>query len=168
MKKTAIVAAFALLLVLAASTASLAKNNSLSLTGSFGSTLLGLEYERRIGHFGLGLEASTLMSFPYYQEFESIPLRVNGLLRYYLGDISWIKPYVSLAPGAIFSFFPVEPASIDYNLAFNMHATAGVEITPGFLRFAAEAGYEFVAVFLYPEPVAEGWFFVKAAVGLRF
>lgn len=168
MKKRAIIAALSILIILAASSASMAKNNSLSLTGSFGSTLLGLEYERRIGHLGLGLEASTLMSFPYYQEFEAIPLRVNGLLRYYLGDIPWIKPYISLAPGAIFSFLPAEPASIDVNVAFNMHATAGVEITPGLLRFAAEAGYEFVAVFLYPEPVAEGWFFMKAAVGLRF
>ena len=168
MKKTAMIAILAMLVVLAAPSVSSAKNNSLSLTGSFGSTLLGLEYERRIGHFGLGIEASTLMSFPYYMEIEALPLRVNGLLRYYLGDISWVKPYISLAPGAIFSFFPAEPAGYDYNLAFNMHTTAGVEITPGLLRFAVEAGYEFVAVFLYPEPVAEGWFFMKAAVGLRF
>lgn len=168
MKKTSFVALLTALLVLVASSASLAKDNSLSLTGSFGSTLLGLEYERRIGHFGLGIEASTLTSFPFYQEFESLPLRVNGLVRYYLGDIAWIKPYISLAPGALFSFFPTEPASIGYNLAFNMHATAGLEITPGLLRVAAEAGYEFVTVFLYPEPVSEGWFFVKAAVGIRF
>ncbi len=168
MKRTSIIAIVAILVVFAASAASSAKNNSLSLTGSFGSTLLGLEYERRIGHFGLGLEASTLLSFPYYEEIEALPLRVNGLVRYYLGDISWIKPYVSLAPGAFFSFFPVEPAGYDYNVAFNMHATAGVEITPGPFRFALEAGYEFIAVFLYPEPVSEGWFFMKGAVGLRF
>ncbi len=168
MKRATLAAIIAMIIVLAASSASSAKNNSLSLTGSFGSTLLGLEYERRIGHFGLGLEASTFLSFPYYQQIEALPLRVNGLMRYYLGDVSWIKPYISLAPGAFFSFFPAEPEGFDYNLAFNMHATAGVEITPGPLRVAVEAGYEFIAVFLYPEPVAEGWFFMKAAVGLRF
>lgn len=168
MRRSIVVAVLAMLLAISMATVSSAKNNSLSLTGSFGSTFLGLEYERRIGHLGVGLEASTLMSFPYYQEFEALPLRVNGLLRYYIGDISWIKPYISLAPGALFSFFPVEPAQVDYNLAFNMHATAGIEITPGKLRVAAEAGYEFVTVFLYPEPVSEGWFFVKAAVGIRF
>lgn len=163
-----ILAAAVILFLLSFAPAVMATGNTLSLTGSYGSTLVGLEYEKRLGNFGLGLELSTFNSKAFYSAVSPLPIRANVLLRYYFDLFPRLKPYISLAPGALLVIYPPEPASISANIAFNMHATAGIEITPGNLRLAAEAGYEFVTVFLYPSPASEGWFFAKGSIGFRF
>jgi len=168
MKKRFIIAIAAVLLLFTLYSAADAYDNTLNLTGSYGSTFLGLEYERRFGNFGVGLETSMMWSKPYYASEEGFPLRFNGILRYYFDVSRLLKPYISLAPGALIVIYPATPEQVSYNAAFNMHATAGLELTPGNLRFAVEGGYEFITVFLYPEPVSEGWFFLKGAVGIRF
>jgi hypothetical protein len=162
------ITAVLLLLLVCSQAASASGSNTLSLTGSYGSTLVGLEYEKRLGDFGLGLELSVLYSKPFTSAGEPFPLRVNALMRYYFDLLPNLKPYITLAPGALFVFYPVEPAALNADIAFNMHATAGVEFTPGSLRFALEAGYEFVTVFLYPAPASEGWFFLKGGAGITF
>jgi len=163
-----ILAATVILLVLSIAPMAMATGNTLSLTGSYGSTLVGLEYEKRFGNFGLGFELSTLNSKPYYSTEEPLPMRANAIIRFYWDLFPNLKPYISLAPGGLLVIYPPEPTALNANFVFNMHATAGVELTPGNLRLAVELGYEFVTVFLYPAPVSEGWFFAKAGIGFMF
>jgi hypothetical protein len=166
--KKRILAATVILFLLSFAPAALATGNTLSLTGALGSTFVGLEYERRLGNFGLGLELSAFKTLFYDGTEGPLPLRTNALLRYYFDLTPRLKPYISLAPGALFVMSPADPMATDVNVAFNMHASAGLEVSPGNFRFAAEAGYEFVAVFLYPSPASEGWFFAKGSIGYRF
>lgn len=191
MKKT-LVALAVLALVFAAAVPTLAKNNTISVTGSYGSTIVGLEYERRIGNFGVGLEVSMLanerfwgMPEPGQLEEGWFDMRMNGLFRYYLNLSPAVRPYISLAPG-VYLGIPImdgeepEPygAALPKNgppvfAAFDLITSAGIELNPGPLRIAAEAGYEFV-VYPYldgfaaqPLPLV-GSFFFKGAVGVRF
>lgn len=191
MKKT-LVALAVLALVFAAAMPTLAKNNTISVTGSYGSTIVGLEYERRIGNFGVGLEVSMLSNPRFWNAPEPgqlegwFDMRINGLFRYYLNLNPTVRPYISLAPG-VYLGIPImdgeqpEPYGMalpnDYAppvfAAFDLITSAGIELNPGPLRIAAEAGYEFI-VYPYldgfaaqPLPLV-GSFFFKGAVGVRF
>lgn len=61
--------------------------NALSLTGSYGSTLVGLEYERKLGDFGLGIGLGAL---------NSRPVGANGILRCYVNFFPRLKPHLGL------------------------------------------------------------------------
>lgn len=60
--KRALTLILATALILASSASSMAKDNVISLTGAYSSTILGLEYERRFGDFAVGLETSMIVN----------------------------------------------------------------------------------------------------------
>ncbi len=159
----------AMTMVLALSVVSMAKNNTISLTANWGTTIIGLEYERRLGNFGLGLEANMFLNpNSMLDQVYPFAMRTNAILRYYLNLSPQIKPYISIAPGAFMIFLP-EPGAVAASM-FDMPMTLGVEYTPGNFRIALEGGYELLAISV-PDPVAVssgGLFFAKAAVGYRF
>lgn len=162
--KRILIALLAVTVILTLSVSAMAKNNTLSLTGTYGSTIFGLEYETRFGNFGIGLDTGFFLgAHPAETPFA---MRINGLLRYYFNLSPMFKPYINLAPG-VWMVFPVTPEALPVVSYFDMHATAGLEFTPGNFRIAAEAGYEF---FVLPSTAAgvAGWFFFKGAVGYRF
>ncbi len=158
----------AMSMVLALSAVSMAKNNTISLTANWGTTIVGLEYERRLGNFGLGFEANMLIN-PSNMLNAAYPfaMRTNAILRYYLDLSPQVKPYVSLAPGAFMVFIPEVDVTTSFAM-FDMPMTLGVEYTPGNLRFAIEGGYELLAMAAPTGTASSGLFFVKAAAGYRF
>jgi len=158
-----IISLFVVFAVLAFSIPSGAKSNTISLTGTYGSTIFGLEYETRF-NFGIGLETGFFLgAHPTATPFA---MKINGLLRYYFNLSPTFKPYISLGPG-VWMVFPIAPEALPPISYFDMHATAGLEFTPGNFRIAAELGYEF---FVFPSVAAgfAGWFFLKGAAGYRF
>lgn len=151
------------------SSSTMAKNNTISFTGTFSSTVVGLEYERRLGSFGLGAEASFIQNpaFLMPTATSNFIMRANALVRYYLDFVPIVKPYITLAPGAYMAFVPSSEAPAMYTF-FDMHASLGAQFAIGSLRLAAEAGYEFFLVPAVAEVHPIGNFFAKGAVGWRF
>jgi len=171
MKRALIILSLAIVIVLCLSAASEAgSSNTISLFGSFSFTFFGVEYERRLGNFGLGADLGlfSIMDLVLPEVFFS--MRLNGLFRYYFNVHPQFKPYINVAPGVMMLFFKVpEPALAVTVPVFNMHTTAGFEYTPGSFRLALEAGYEFFVVPAVPaEYEVPGIFFMKLAAGYRF
>ena len=166
--KKAFMVILAAALILAFSASSMAKDNTISLTGAYSSTILGVEYERRIGDFGVGVETSMLMGRSMLVASMPFAIRLNALGRYYLNLSPQFKPYVNLGPGVLLLVPPApEPMAMSTIAMFDMQFSAGLEYTPGSFRIAAEAGYEMM---VYPSVAAGvgGTFFFKAAAGYRF
>lgn len=171
MRRALIILSLAIVTVLCLSAASAAgKSNTISLFGSFSFTFFGVEYERRLGNFGLGADLGlfSIMDLMLPEAFFS--MRLNGLFRYYFNVSPQFKPYINVAPGVMMMFLKVpEPALAVAVPVFNMHTSAGMEYTPGNFRLALEAGYEFYVVPALPAQYeVPGLFFIKLAAGYRF
>ncbi len=171
MKRALIILLLAIVTVLCLSAASAAESsNTISLFGSFSFTFFGVEYERRLGNFGLGADLGlfSIMDLMLPEAFFS--MRLNGLFRYYFNVSPQFKPYINVAPGVMMMFLKVpEPALAVAVPVFNMHTSAGMEYTPGNFRLALEAGYEFYVVPASPAQYeVPGLLFMKLAAGYRF
>ncbi len=158
--------AFTLAFVLATSTAAFAKDNSLTLYGSMQPTFLGLEYERRIGDWGVGAEFGLLPLNEYTQRYHLSPFG-----RYYFNVDFPVKPFLTLYPGMVFALYsgPVAMPEADWStdVDFCLLATAGAEYKLNWFRAALEVGGGFAVV---PSPTAAviGLFTVKGGVGVAF
>jgi len=174
MRKTAVAMMVLVILVLMSASA-MAKNNSLTLFGSHGPTYLGLEYERRIKSFGVGIEIGAVPFTDYGSS-----LRINALGRYYFGVNSAVTPFVSLAPGVLFYIMNMgqgtgialetAPPPMDFITLFYMYGSAGVEYKYESIRAVLEAGGSITVAPIQntaPTPV-RGGFIVKMGVGLAF
>lgn len=171
MRRALIILSLVIVTVLCLSAASAAESsNTISLFGSFSFTFFGVEYERRLGNFGLGADLGlfSIMDLMLPEAFFS--MRLNGLFRYYFNVSPQFKPYINVAPGVMMMFLKVpEPALAVTVPVFNMHTSAGMEYTPGNFRLALEAGYEFYIVPTLPAQYeVPGLFFIKLAAGYRF
>lgn len=170
MKKT-IVASIVLVLLLAAASSASAKNNVISLYGSYGPTYMGVEYERRLGDFGVGLDFGFLPANSSFQMY-----RISALGRYYFDVDFPVKPYLSLYPGVVLFVFGGSPptgapAAMPYETeaGFSLYATAGAEYKISMFRTALEIGGGFLT---YPAvtagPPVNHFLLVKGSVGVVF
>lgn len=174
MRKTA-VAMMVLVILVLMSTSAMATNNSLTLFGSHGPTYLGLEYERRIKNFGVGIEFGAVPFTPYSSMF-----RVNALGRYYLANKTEVTPFFSLAPGALFYVLngpngtaileSPQPPPSDLITMFYMYGSAGLEYKHENIRAVLEAGGSLTVAPIRTDLSAPvmGGFIVKIGVGLAF
>ena len=164
--RKSIIFAFMLALILVIPTVASARDNSVTLYGSMQPTFLGLEYERRIGDWGVGAEFGMLPLNDYTQRYHLSPFG-----RYYF-DVNFpVKPFLTLYPGMVFALYSA-PAAIpeaDWSTDFDfcLLATAGAEYKLNWFRAALEVGGGFAVV---PSPTAGviGLFTVKGGVGVAF
>lgn len=156
---------FALIMIFLLSLAASAKDNSISLFGSYGHTYMGVEYERRVSDFGLGAELGFLPIFP-----DSYVLRISAIGRYYIPVKSSIRPYISLYPGLLIISAEM-PTSMSYPSQylsltnFSIYATMGAEYKVNSFRAALEIGGGLAVL---PLGITSGKFIVKGAIGVAF
>jgi hypothetical protein len=146
MRKTILIAILTLTIILAGSSLSLAKDNTISLFGSYMPTHLGLEYEHRLGAFGIGAEVGYLHFYPTPVAVDTALARFNLLGRYYLDLGSSVTPYITVAPGMLVGWYEVTPVAVipptfEAWVDFFGYVTAGAEYKVNNLRVALELGY---------------------------
>jgi len=152
------------MVLLASLPAAAAKENTIAAFGSYMPTYMGIEYERRIGAWGIGVETGLL---PIGQTGGQVRLGITG--RYYIDLKSPVSPFISLSPGLIMSWYDVssqiEP-SADLYASFFAYGAVGLEYRIGIIRAAVEIGGGFDTM---PEPAGtHGYFVFKGGIGLSF